>query len=149
LGSLQHSANTHLRLREQVEAAPTWMRRTVMQFFVSLGAQRNQRTGPPNASAPVPAAVSAVAIAAIERGLRAVPNNETAPLASHWAISALRTKLLSAHGRMRNFGQRAPIRRMMRAISSAALAEASIFERRSLVNRRSRLGNTWSGRQQR
>jgi hypothetical protein len=67
-------------------------------------------------------------------------------LASHQLISASRAKLESARSRISTRGQRARIWAMIRATSSTAPAEASMFERRSLAASNWLPQNTYSGR---
>jgi len=67
------------------------------------------------------------------RGLRARPNRKSTRFSSHQTISASRAKPPSPRSTMRTRGQQARTWPTMRATSSTAPAEASMFERLSFA----------------
>ena len=85
-------------------------------------------------------------MAPTKRSLRASPKTKSTRLASHPRISASRAKPESARSKISTRGQRARIWATMRATSSTAPGDASMFERRSFAASSWLPQNTYSGR---
>src|SRR5580704_15841092 len=106
----------------------------------------NRRAGLAVATLASAAAARSAAISTFSREFCARPNKNSTSLVSHQAISSSRAKPESARRMMRTFGQRARIRAITRAISSAAPALASMSALRNLATRSWSPQKTYNGR---